>query len=30
MKLSNYAKLKGVTYRTAFNWFRSGKIPGAY
>lgn len=27
MKLSDYAKLKGVTYRTAWNWFKSGKIP---
>jgi len=26
MKLSEYAKLKGVTYRTAWNWFNLGKI----
>ena len=26
MKLSEYAKLKGVCYRTAWNWFVSGKI----
>ena len=30
MKLSQFAKLKGVHYRTAFNWFHAGKIPGAY
>lgn len=29
MKLSDYAKLKGVTYRTAWNWFNAGKIPNA-
>lgn len=26
MKLSTYAKLKGVTYQTAYNWFKSGLI----
>lgn len=26
MKLSDYAKLKGVTYRTAWNWAKSGQI----
>ena len=26
MKLSDYAKLKGVCYRTAWNWFQAGKI----
>lgn len=29
MKLSEYAKLKGVCYRTAWNWFLQGKIPNA-
>jgi len=29
MKLSEYAKKKGVTYRTAWNWFNEGKIPNA-
>ena len=29
-KLSQYAKRLGITYRTAFNHFRDGKIPGAY
>lgn len=27
MKLSVWAKQQGVTYRTAYNWFRSGKLP---
>jgi predicted site-specific integrase-resolvase len=27
MKLSDYAKLKGVCYRTAWNWYNNGKIP---
>jgi predicted site-specific integrase-resolvase len=26
MKLSEYAKLKGICYRTAWNWFQNGKI----
>lgn len=26
MKLSDYAKLKGVTYKTAWNWFKANKI----
>ena len=30
MKLSDYAKKLGVTYKTAWNWFRSGSIDGAY
>lgn len=30
MKLSKYAKELGVDYRTAWNWFKSGKIKGAY
>lgn len=30
MKLSAYAKKVGVTYRTAWTWFNSGKIQGAY
>ena len=29
MKLSEYAKLKGVTYRTAWTWFQNGKIPNS-
>jgi predicted site-specific integrase-resolvase len=28
MKLSDYAKSVGVTYRTAWQWFKSGKING--
>jgi predicted site-specific integrase-resolvase len=28
MKLSDYAKQKGVHYRTAYRWFKAGKIPG--
>jgi putative resolvase len=28
MKLSDYARLHGVTYRTAWNWFRRGDLPG--
>lgn len=27
MKLSVWAKQQGITYRTAYNWFRSGKLP---
>lgn len=27
MKLSEYAKLHDVTYRTAWQWFKDGKIP---
>lgn len=30
MKLSEFAKQKGVTYRTAWNWFNKDLIPGAY
>jgi len=30
MKLSTYAKEMGVCYRTAYNWYRAGKIKGAY
>lgn len=26
MRLSEYAKKMGVTYRTAWNWFKSGKL----
>jgi predicted site-specific integrase-resolvase len=29
MKLSEYAKLKGVCYRTAWNWFMQSKIPNS-
>lgn len=28
MKLVDYAKKTGVSYRTAWRWFRSGKLPG--
>jgi predicted site-specific integrase-resolvase len=30
MKLSDYAKKVGVSYRTAWNWFKAGQIVGAY
>lgn len=30
MKLSEYAKKLGVTYRTAWNMFKAGKIPNSY
>lgn len=30
MKLSDYAKKIGITYRTAWNWFKAGTISGAY
>lgn len=29
MKLSKWAKLQGIHYNTAKNWFHAGKIPGA-
>jgi predicted site-specific integrase-resolvase len=29
MKLSDYAKKKGVHYQTAHRWFKAGKIPNA-
>jgi putative resolvase len=28
VKLSLYAKQLGVTYRTAWNWYRAGKLSG--
>ena len=28
MKLSQYAKQQGISYRTALRWFRDGTIPG--
>ena len=28
MKLSQYAKKQGVTYRTAFRWWQAGQIKG--
>ena len=28
MKLSQYAKQQGISYRTALRWFRSGAIKG--
>jgi putative resolvase len=30
LKLSTYAKTLGICYKTAWNHFKSGKIPGAY
>ena len=30
MKLSDYAKKYGITYKTAWNRFKAGKIKGAY
>lgn len=30
MRLSDYANKMGITYRTAWNWFKLGKINGAY
>ncbi len=30
MKLTEWAKKQGITYRTAWEHFRTGKIPGAY
>lgn len=30
MKLSKYAKNVGVTYKTAWNWYKAGIIKGAY
>ncbi len=30
MKLSFYAKKLGISYRTAWEWFKEGKIKGAY
>src|SRR5258706_8174485 len=28
MKLSEYAKQQGISYRTAFRWWQAGQIPG--
>lgn len=28
MKLSEYAKHQGISYRTAFRWWKAGQIPG--
>lgn len=28
MKLSQYAKQVGISYRTAWRWFKSGEIEG--
>ena len=28
MKLSEYAKRQGISYRTAFRWWKAGQIPG--
>ncbi len=30
MKLSAYAKELGISYRTAWNLFKAGKLAGAY
>jgi Predicted site-specific integrase-resolvase len=30
MKLSTYAKKLGISYRTAWNWFKADKIKGAF
>jgi predicted site-specific integrase-resolvase len=30
MRLSQYAKELGITYTTAYSWFKAGKIEGAY
>jgi len=30
MKLSEWAKEKGIHYQTAWKWFKAGKIDGAY
>ena len=30
MRLSEYAKEMGITYQTAYAWFKNGKIDGAY
>jgi len=30
MKLTDWAKLQGVCYRSAWNYFHAGKIPGAF
>jgi predicted site-specific integrase-resolvase len=30
IKLSEYAKIKNVCYKTAFNWFKKGKILNSY
>lgn len=27
IKLSKWAKQEGISYRTAWNWFRAGKLP---
>jgi putative resolvase len=27
MKLSVWAKQQGISYRTAWNWFKAGKLP---
>src|SRR5258706_11288258 len=28
MKLTEYAKQQGISYRTAFRWWKAGQIPG--
>jgi putative resolvase len=29
MKLSRWAKLQGISYTTAYRWFRAGRVKGA-
>ena len=29
MKLSDWAKEKGISYLTAYRWFKAGKIPNS-
>ena len=28
MKLKDYARQQGVSYRTAWRWWKAGKLPG--
>lgn len=30
MKLSNWAKLQGISYTTAYRWYKNNRIPNAY
>lgn len=30
IRLSEFAKRQGITYKTAFRWFHAGRIPGSY
>jgi predicted site-specific integrase-resolvase len=29
MKLSHYARQQGISYRTAFRWWKAGLVPGS-